>query len=284
MLNRLDVCVFGDGNVLEKFLIAEEMNTVSELFVNIDLFNEYDDSTNDKYIDQTISQDKISEWLGVLADYRDGIEKDNDPLLTTDANCMYALDHMNEYTLWTTSNAGDAVPRCTRDRWVYDEVDCATSEHVYDEAVDDSLYITMTYVSCFSFNSMFSTTSASIWTLTDIIKRYKQKKQECPGAYSAITGYAESITAYRDSRIDLFQNLIDQMTDLQSSHNSFDLIMTDFRSNLASFSSTLAIRDLNNFVTNEIDGLLVSSSCNPIGDRLRLIYNTFCVDAMGHTV
>ena len=32
---RLDTCIFGTGNALEKFSLANEMNTVQELFTNI---------------------------------------------------------------------------------------------------------------------------------------------------------------------------------------------------------------------------------------------------------
>lgn len=62
---------------------------------------------------------------------------------------------------------------------MYDVVDCDASEHVFDETTDDALDIDMTYVTCFSLNTKFSVGSSGIWSLTDIIKRYKQKKQEC---------------------------------------------------------------------------------------------------------
>ena len=120
ILNRMDVCIYGDGNVLQKFNIAQEMDTVSQLFVNIDLFNEYEDSTSDKYIDQALSQTEITTWVATLTDRRDGVTKDVDVALTTDANAMHALENMVGYSLWTTANAGDSSARCTRDRWVYD--------------------------------------------------------------------------------------------------------------------------------------------------------------------
>lgn len=82
----------------------------------------------------------------------------------------------------------------------------------------------------------------------------------------------------------MFQGLIDQLTDLQSSHSTFNATLDAFRSNLTSFSSTQAIRDLSNFVTNKIDGLLVSSDCSPIAARMRFVYNTFCVNTMGYAV
>lgn len=61
-------------------------------------------------------------------------------------------------------------------------------------------------------------------------------------------------------------------------------MLSGFRSNLNSFSSTQTIVDLNNFVTNQIDGLLVSSKCTPIGDRMRFVYNSFCLNTMGNVV
>lgn len=41
---------------------------------------------------------------------------------------------------------------------------------------------------------------------------------------------------------------------------------------------------MNNLVTNENSGLLVSSDCRPIGDEMRFFYNTFCINFMGQVV
>ena len=35
---KLDVCFYGDGNVLKKFNIANEMDTVTKLFTNIQTY------------------------------------------------------------------------------------------------------------------------------------------------------------------------------------------------------------------------------------------------------
>lgn len=137
---------------------------------------------------------------------------------------------------------------------------------------------------CISFNTMLYNSSSGIWTLTDMQKRYRQIKQTCEVAYTKIVDYGGALVSYRNSRINLFQSLIDQLTNLQSYHSSFNSTLDGFRSNLTSFSSTQTIVDLNNFVTNKIDGLLVSSNCSPIGDRLKFVYNAFCVNAMGSVV
>ena len=284
ILNRLDVCIYGDGNVLTKFQIAEEMETVSDLFVNIELFNEYDDSTNDKYIDQTLSQTEISDWIDKLEDLKIGKSRDDDPLITGDQNPMVALEKLNQYSLWTVDNSNAIVQRCTRDRWVYDNSYCEVSDYIYDYTTDDPNYIDMTYDTCFSLNEYPTTLSSGNWSYTDFTDRYKQIRQDCSQSYDFIMSYTRSILEYRDSRVDLFQNLVDQMTDLQTTHNAFDSVMSGFRSNLSAFESTQAIKDLSNFVMNEIDGLLVSSQCEPIGDHLVFLYNSFCINTVGSTV
>lgn len=144
--------------------------------------------------------------------------------------------------------------------------------------------IDMSYVTCISFNLQLSQSSSSIWTLADMQKRYKQIKQNCTDAYDLIEDYGGALIRYRDSRINLFQGLIDELTSLQSSHYNFNAALNAFRSNLTSFSTTQTIIDLSNFVTNKIDGLLVSSDCTPIADRMRFIYNSFCINSMGSAV
>lgn len=106
----------------------------------------------------------------------------------------------------------------------------------------------------------------------------------CLSSYEKIVEAARSITNYRDSRIKLFQSLIDEIDKEKNLHDTFIIELDNFRSNLGGFVSATAIRNLNNFVTNEIDGLLVSSQCEPIGDRMRFIHNSFCVNAMGSAV
>lgn len=38
---KLDICLYGDGNVLSKFHIAEEMSTVTDVFTNIQTYFDY---------------------------------------------------------------------------------------------------------------------------------------------------------------------------------------------------------------------------------------------------
>lgn len=66
VINKLDTCLLGDGDVLTKFAISNEMNTVSNLFVNIEKFKSQNDVTNAAYVNQSISTDKISSWLTTL--------------------------------------------------------------------------------------------------------------------------------------------------------------------------------------------------------------------------
>ena len=142
----------------------------------------------------------------------------------------------------------------------------------------------MTLDTCISLQQKYSISSPSIWTLSDIQKRYKQFRGTCPVAYDKINEYGNAIINYRDSRTNLFQGMIDQLTNLQNLHYAFNITLDDFRSSLSLFSSTQTIVDLNNLVTNKIDGLLVSSNCSPIGDRMKFIYNAFCVNTIGNVV
>ncbi len=103
------------------------MNTVSNLFTNINTFKNLNDPTHASYINQTISTQKISTWLATLEQYKVGIIKDVDVNLTTDANAVNALNKLNQYTLRTAANAADVIQRCSRDRWVYDVGDCTSS-------------------------------------------------------------------------------------------------------------------------------------------------------------
>lgn len=170
VLNKLDICLHGDGNVLTKFKIANEMNTVSNLFIDIATFKTYNDATNAAYVDQTISSTKIASWLTVLENYKIGVTDDVDTGLVTDINALVALSKLNMYTLRTAANAGDPIQRCSRDRWVFDVGDCTSSEYTFVTPATEAegSTIDMRQDTCISFQLKLATSSPSIWTLVDM--------------------------------------------------------------------------------------------------------------------
>lgn len=79
MFNRLDVCILGDGNVLKKFNIDNEMKTVTDLFTNISTYFDYDNPSSSNYIDLAISSGKIQGWINAIENYRLGVYIDSRP-------------------------------------------------------------------------------------------------------------------------------------------------------------------------------------------------------------
>lgn len=68
IFNRLDICIVknGDGNVLKKFNINNEMKTVTDLFTNISQYFDYDNPSSANYIDLAISSNKIQGWIAAI--------------------------------------------------------------------------------------------------------------------------------------------------------------------------------------------------------------------------
>lgn len=79
VFNRIDVCIFSDGNVLKKFNINNEMRTVTDLFTNISTYFDYDNPSSTSYIDLSISTSKLNTWLTEIEKYRLGINIDSRP-------------------------------------------------------------------------------------------------------------------------------------------------------------------------------------------------------------
>ena len=71
------------------------MGTVSNIFTNINTFNIYENSTNANYVNEQLSRQKILTWNTTVNNYRLGITKDVDPLLSTDDSPTVALGKMN---------------------------------------------------------------------------------------------------------------------------------------------------------------------------------------------
>lgn len=55
-------------------------------------------------------------------------------------------------------------------------------------------------------------------------------------------------------------------------------MLINFRSRVDQLYSSVS--NLNNLITNEVDGLLVTSDCTILRDDLMVTYNTFCVNFM----
>lgn len=75
----MDVCFFGDGNILKKFAVAEEMKTVSALFENTQKYINMQTVGDVQYVDLTASTTKILGWMNAMNQYALGIYQDADP-------------------------------------------------------------------------------------------------------------------------------------------------------------------------------------------------------------
>lgn len=150
VFNRLDVCILGDGNVLKKFNINNEMKTVTDLFTNITAYFDYDNPSSSNYIDLAISTSKIQGWMTAMQKYRLGVYVDSRPQQTTNDNPNYAISQLNLY-----SNTGGGVPTCSKDRWVFDSANCTDpNEQTYyaNNTLAHGQELSNTSVICISLN------------------------------------------------------------------------------------------------------------------------------------
>ncbi len=94
-MTKLDVCLYGDGNVLTKFNIAKEMQTVTQVFTNIQTYYDYENPTSVRYINKDFSINKIQGWITAMQKYRNGIYVDSGPSLIGDDDPQIALSKLN---------------------------------------------------------------------------------------------------------------------------------------------------------------------------------------------
>ena len=118
------------------------------------------------------------------------------------------------------------------------------------------------------------------WNHNDFQKRYKHVNHTCPEGYIGIMRFGLSLINYRDSRINLFQGLKDQLSGLLASNQQMNTDMGLYRARVDAFYS--AVSTLNNLVSDKISGLLVSSDCRVVGDYFRFTNNVFCSNSLAH--
>lgn len=120
--------------------------------------------------------------------------------------------------------------------------------------------------------------------MNEVVSRYVQVRQcnNSTACYSKIMEYMTSLINYRDSRINLYQNLKDQLTALKTANTNFNTQLTGFTTKVNTFYSSTAT--LSSLVTNTVNGLDSSSNCTIIANSLRFIYNSFCVNFLYKSV
>ena len=118
----------------------------------------------------------------------------------------------------------------------------------------------------------------TIWTPSDLTRRYTQTRSACANAYDKILDYSYSIIRFRDSRINLFQGIHDNLQDILTKNVAFNNKLEDFKGRVEGFEYT--VTDLNDVVSNSLDGLLVTADCRYIVDTLKFSYNSICINVM----
>ena len=223
--------------------------------------------------------------------YGSGIYVDADPADTTENNPYVALANMNLLTLKANSTGTKNI--CANDLWVFDNTNCSnsSSESTYTPSSDNTngLYFPPSGTLCISLNSRLSNTAPSIWTASDISQRYIAHRGcdstaagNSTDAYNTISRYALSLTNYRDSRINVYQSLYDELNALLVKNSAYTTNMTGFNAQVNTFFSSVAA--LNNLVTNQINGLTISADCRVIADSFRFFYNMYCVNFLNRSV
>lgn len=91
-----------------------------------------------------------------------------------------------------------------------------------------------------------------------------------------IRDYAVSLINYRDSRMNVYQNIKDQLNALLTTNQNLNTNITSFTNKVSTFVTATAT--LQSLVTNQVNGLDASSNCITIANNLRFVYNTFCVN------
>jgi hypothetical protein len=274
LLIKLNTCVFGDGSILSSFNSLGEVTTISNLFTQIDTYNHMTNSTNVNYVDLTNSLSRINAWITTVANYRDGKFYDAITTDTTNANPFVAINTLNGYTINATGGQN-----CTQDYWVYDALNCTTGMSVYTpgSTAAEGTYLQSTPV-CFSFNTRLQTSSPSIWTQSDFNNRYISISLNCTTSYTNIITQGFAIIKYRDSRINLYTAIGNDLSNLLTSNNNFNTQLGTFTSNLSAFSASVST--LNSLMNDQLSGLGVSSNCTAISSYMHYTYNEFCIKFM----
>lgn len=232
------------------------------------------DLSSTNYVDTAASPSKITNWMAAMEQYRMGIYIDSS--VNNEDNPEIALTGLNKYT---SNRTGGTPPSCANDYWVFDTANCTqnATEAIYlVDAMTSGVSFASSGTTCISFNQKFQSTTSYSWTISDVARRYVARRQ-CESntqSYDMIINYATSLINYRDSRINLYQNLKDQLDALLTSNNNFNTKLATYTTDVSSFVTNT--QTLNTLVTNAVNGLDASGDCRTLANHLRFVNNVFC--------
>ena len=67
-----------------------------------------------------------------------------------------------------------------------------------------------------------------------------------------------------------------------TANNDFNTQLSNFDSRVTQFYG--AVSTLNDLITNSMTGLVVTSNCHSLADKLRFVHNVYCVNFMAQIV
>jgi len=212
--------------------------------------------------------------MTTINNYKLGVYVDCSPTVTSDDNPNHAIASLNLYTY-----QGGGVATGSKDVWVWDKQNCTDGTQItYNSTAALGTTLSTTNVTCISFNEKIQSSSSHIWSYNDFIQRYVQIRNTYSDAYDKISYYGQTLIAFRDSRINLFQAIYDDLSSLLQNNNNFNTQLVNFNGRVNQFYD--AVSTLNNLVMNSLTGLVVTSNCHTLGDKLWFTYNVYCINFM----
>ena len=174
LFQYMDVCFFGDGDILRKFGLSNEMGTVAELFDNVQTYLNMQTVGNAQYVSLAASPTRILGWMTAMTKYGQGVYNDAAPGVVDESDPYNALNGLNLRTL--ASNSTGVNTTCANDFWVFDATNCTNgaTEALYTPSNDNTngLYFPPTGSLCIPLNTRISNNAPSIWSAADIAQRY----------------------------------------------------------------------------------------------------------------
>ena len=95
------------------------MKTVSNLFLDIETFNNMQLTSSPQYVNMNTASTKIINWMGVMNKYLSGLYLDSS--LANESNPHVAIAKLNNYT---NQLYNATFSTCSNDFWTFDSANC----------------------------------------------------------------------------------------------------------------------------------------------------------------
>ena len=267
---KMDICLFGNGDLLQEFNIKSEIDNYNNLSIEIDkVLNQTVANNSGKLVEITTT---AGVWNTTIDSYIQGNNSAPDSNATDNTNPLISI---NNYTKWTDHSISgsfqNSVGSCqiSKDEWQFSLNKCSKTTKWVSTNANTALLNSDVCIDIRQFDT------------AGISQRYASTSGCSGGVQAQINSYFAALKKYDNSRSTVFNAI---KTDLAGFSAANDVLIGQVGGLVTKIKNIKGNLDLVfNSISKEPDGIIHSVNCQFLKVSAQLMLDSMCVSFLTPT-